>query len=153
MTDPKYTGLQREEIPAIPIDGGQGELNLVSGHYKDTAGPIDSLTGLFTATLHLQAGATFTDTLPEGNQVLFYVVNGRVTVNGTAAAEHQLVEFGAGGTELRVTASENSTLIYCHGTPFNEPIVAHGPFVMNTEAEIHEAIRDYQTGKLGSMML
>jgi redox-sensitive bicupin YhaK (pirin superfamily) len=153
MTEPRYIGLQQEEIPALPVAGGQGTLHLVSGTFGDEEGPIDSLTDLFTATLELRAGAEFVDRVPEDCTVLFYVVNGRVSVNGTEVRAHQLPEFAPGGRELTVRAQEDSTIIFCYGTPFNEPIVAHGPFVMNTEAEIHEAIRDYQSGKLGSMVM
>jgi redox-sensitive bicupin YhaK (pirin superfamily) len=78
-------------------------------------------------------------------------LNGQVEVNGTTAKEHQLVEMSIKGEGIEVKAQKNSQLIYCYGTPFNEPIVAHGPFVMNTQQEIREAIHDYQSGKLGSL--
>ena len=153
MVAPNYTGLQKESIPALSLDGGKVTLNLVSGKYGDTEGPIDSLTDLFTSTLEMKEGGTFTDQLPEGSQVLFYVVNGSVTVNGKTAKEHQLVELSTEGTELTVTALGDSQIVYCYGMPFDEPIVAHGPFVMNTQAEIRQAIYDYQTGKMGSLEL
>lgn len=153
MTDPVYVGLQKEDIPALSVAEGQGTLHLVSGTFGDEEGPIDSLTDLFTATLELRAGAEFVDRVPEDCAVLFYVVNGQVDLNGTTVKTHQLVEFGEQGRDLVVQAQEDTTIIYCYGTPFDEPIVAHGPFVMNTEAEIREAIRDYQSGKLGSMMM
>lgn len=151
MTPPRYTGLQKESIPAIPFDEGKGLLHLVSGTFQSQAGPIDSLTDLFTATVDLQAGAVLTDELPAGSRVLFYVINGEVEVNGEIAREHQLVELSTEGTALTVTAQADSQLLYCHGLPFNEPIVAHGPFVMNTQQEIRQSIMDYQSGKLGRL--
>lgn len=153
MVDPQYTGLQREAIPALSLDAGRVTLNLISGQYGDARGPIDSLTGLFTSTVQVQSGGVLTDTLPPGSQVLLYVVKGAVRVNGAAAQTHQLVRLSEDGTDLRVEATAESQLIYCHGMPFREPIVAHGPFVMNSQEEIRAAILDYQAGKLGSMSM
>ncbi len=153
MVDPKYMGLQKESIPSISLDNGKVQLNLVSGTYQSHEGPIDSITNLFTSTINMSKGGQFEDSMPEGSQVLFYVINGEVEVNGITAKEHQLVEMGLEGEKIEVRALEDSQLIYCYGTPFKEPIVAHGPFVMNTQQEIREAIYDYQSGKLGSLSL
>jgi redox-sensitive bicupin YhaK (pirin superfamily) len=153
MVEPKYIGLQKDRIPSIALDEDKVTLNLVSGKYQSHEGPVDSITDLFTSTLFMKQGGTFEDSLPAGSQVLLYVINGQVEVNGTTAEEHQLVEMSIEGEEIQVKASEDSQLIYCYGTPFNEPIVAHGPFVMNTEQEIREAIYDYQSGKLGSLSI
>jgi len=151
--DPQYTGLQKEDIPELSLDQGKAKLNLVSGTYGDHEGPIDSMTDLFTSTLVMEAGGRFQDRLPAGRQVLLYVIRGKVKVNGTEAQTHQLVELSLEGEIVDIEALGESHLIYCYGTPFNEPIVAHGPFVMNSEEEIYEAIRDYQSGKLGSLSL
>jgi hypothetical protein len=153
MVDPKYIGLQKEEIPQIQLDHEKVKLNLVSGTFEGHTGPVDSITELFTSTLSMEAGGQFRDELLPGKQVLLYVINGKVKVNGTQAETHQLVELSLEGEVIEIEALETSQLIYGYGTPFNEPIVAHGPFVMNTEKEIHEAIRDYQSGKLGNITL
>lgn len=153
MTAPKYTGLQKESIPAISFDNGKGKLHLTSGSYQGRRGPVESLTGLFTSTLEIKSGGAFQDELPQGSQVLLYIVNGLVEVNGVSAKEHQLVELSIDGTGLSITATLDSQLVYCHGMPFNEPIVAHGPFVMNTQEEIRQAMMDYQSGKLGRLVL
>lgn len=152
MVEPNYTGLQKSAIPDVEFDGGKGVLHLVSGQYGSQEGPIDALTSLFTSTVDLQNGGTFQDSLPAGSQVLLYVINGEVEVNGKAAKEHQLVELDLEGSELTVTANQDSQLLYCHGIPFNEPIVAHGPFVMNTQEEIRQAMADYHAGKLGRLV-
>jgi hypothetical protein len=153
MVDPDYKGLQKEAISKIDLDGGKVVLNLVSGSYQSQQGPIRSLTNLFTSTLDFSKTGTFQDQLPPGSQVLLYVLNGSVKVNGTEAKEHELVELGLEGTELEVTALQDSQLIYCHGIPIDEPIVAQGPFVMNTQQEIYQAFQDYQSGKLGKLSL
>ena len=76
-------------------------------------------------------------------------MRGAVKVNGERAEKLHLVEFTNDSKELKVEALEDSYILLGHAKPFNEPVVSHGPFVMNTEAEIHEAFRDYQAGIMG----
>jgi redox-sensitive bicupin YhaK (pirin superfamily) len=151
MVDPNYIGLQKERILHIPVADGKGTLHLVSGSYEGQIGPVDSITNLFTSTIDLGAGGVFTTQTEANAQVLLYVINGAITINGEAAETHQLIQLSQEGTDLHIEATADSQLIYCYGQPFNEPIVAHGPFVMNTQQEIVEAIQDYQAGKLGSL--
>jgi redox-sensitive bicupin YhaK (pirin superfamily) len=153
MVEPQYTGLQKDEIPALALEDGKGTLNLVSGDYEGNKGPVDSLTDLFTATLFLEPAGQFSHELPVDQQVLCYVINGRVKVNGAEAEEHQLVELSREGQGVQIEAVEKSQLIFCYGTPFDEPIVAQGPFVMNTQEEIMQAMMDYRSGRLGSLAL
>ena len=151
MVEPNYIGLQQEEIPALSLDEGRVTLHLVSGDWKGTAGPVDSLTGLFTSWVSFRAGGTWQADIPAGRNVLFYVVNGELEVNGRSVRTHQLVEFADEGESVQVAAATDAVILFCHGEPFREPIVAHGPFVMNSEAEIRQAILDYQSGKLGDL--
>ena len=70
-------------------------------------------------------------------------------MNGKSARQFQLVEFESKGEEISVTAASDAMILLGHAVPFNEPIVSHGPFVMNTREEIVAAIEDYQQGKFG----
>ncbi|MDQ3291521.1 MAG: pirin family protein [Bacteroidota bacterium] len=149
MTAPHYVGLQQEEIPAIVLDEGKVSVHAVSGEWEGTKGPVPSLTDIQIARLELQAGGTFTINIPASRNILCYVVRGVVNVNWETAATHNLVQFNNDGKEIRLEATENTTLILGHGEPYNEPVVAQGPFVMNTQAEIMQAMRDYQMGKMG----
>jgi hypothetical protein len=151
MTDPHYVGLQQAEIPALSLDEGRVTLNLISGEYNGQTGPVPSLTHLFTSTLQMQPGSSFAAEVPEGSQVLLYMTKGAATVNGQAVATHQLVQLSETGTGLAIEASAQSDWIFGYGMPFKEPVVAHGPFVMNTHEEIREAIIDYQAGRLGQL--
>lgn len=151
MVKPSYTGLQQADIPQVEFDGGI--VHLISGTFEDKTGPVNSLTDLFTSTIDIQIGGEFTHTVPRGSQILLYVVNGEIVVDGAVVEEHQLVEFAEAGEEISVIANRKSQLIFCYGQPLREPVVSHGPFVMNTDAEIREAIIDYQTGKMGRLVL
>ena len=99
--------------------------------------------------VHFDAGASMTFTITAGRNIFFYVAHGNVEVNGQGAHQFQLVEFEPAGGEIAVTAHSAAFILLGHAVPFNEPIVAHGPFVMNTRAEIVAAVEDYQQGKFG----
>jgi redox-sensitive bicupin YhaK (pirin superfamily) len=147
MTPPRYTGLQAEDIPAIPVADGKGTLNLVSGRFDGVEGPVGSLTGVFMSALRLQAGAQVERPAPAGRSVLLYVVSGTVSVAGTAVEPWRLVTLTDDGDEVAIAASSDAVLLFGHADPIREPVVSHGPFVMTTRDEIGQAIRDYQAGK------
>ena len=150
MTPPKYQGLSKEEIKHISEDGGNVAVHLISGEWKGDKGPHESISGLTMTSIDMKTGATLDIAVPEDHQILFYVVHGQVQVNGEEARTHELVEFQLQSGNLAVKALEDTRIIFGHGKPFNEPIVAQGPFVMNTQQEIMEAFQDYQAGKMGS---
>lgn len=151
MVKPNYIGLQEKDIPSIELDQGRVTVNLISGKWSDVEGPVPSLTDIHTTSIEFKEGGSLQTTVAAKRNILFYVVNGEVEVNGQTAATHTLVEFANEGEALSVKALSDATLIFCHGEPYNEPIVAHGPFVMNSDAEIRQAIMDYQSGKLGGL--
>lgn len=150
MTKPAYVGLQKDKIPTVTEDGGSVKVNVISGSWKDTAGPIPSLSDIHMTSIELKNGSSFTAKVEAERNIFFYVVRGAVKVNGETAEKLHLVEFTNEGEEIKVEATEDSYILFGHAKPFNEPVVAHGPFVMNTEQEIQEAFRDYQQGKMGS---
>ncbi|MCJ2181692.1 pirin family protein [Novosphingobium sp. 1949] len=149
FTAPAYTGLQREDIPAIAVPGGT--VNLISGTFGGDEGPFHSLTGVAMMTVTLDAGAQLTLPAPRGRTVFLYVVAGNPSVAGTPVREAHLIELDQGGDSVDIAASEPVTLLYGHADPIGEPTVAHGPFVMNTREEIMDAIRDYEAGKFGAI--
>ena len=145
MTKPSYVGLQGPDIPAIDVDD-KVTVHLISGHFLGGEGPIPSLTGIFMTTCDLKAGGGIIFDGLSGRDVFLYVVRGAVAVNGVAVAEWHLAELGP-GDRVALQATADSVVLFGHANPIAEPIVAHGPFVMNTVEEIHQAYRDYQAGK------
>lgn len=148
MTAPAYTGVQKDVIPAIVSDEGRATLNLISGDWRGQTGPVTSLTGIFMSTLDLKAEGRIVFEGLSGRDVFFYVARGDVAVNGVDAAKWQLVEFGEGDL-IDIEATTESIVLFGHAEALREPIVAHGPFVMNTVQEIHQAYADFQAGKFG----
>jgi redox-sensitive bicupin YhaK (pirin superfamily) len=150
MTAPRYTGLQRDAIPVVESDGGKVRLQLASGAYGGVGGPFQSLTGLFLGMVEMRAGARLRlDGLLERN-VFLYVVRGVINIAPDTISAFHLCEFDPEGDELEIIAEHDSVLLLGHGEPIREPVVSHGPFVMNTREEINEAIRDYQAGRFGA---
>jgi len=149
MTAPRYVGLQRDQIPVI--DGGAGvRVHLVSGTYGGVTGPIESLTDVFLATVEMKAGARLhVDGLLDRN-VFLYVVRGAIQGMPDTVSAFHLAEFDPEGDELEILADHDSVLLLGHAFPIREPVVAHGPFVMNTREEIQQAIVDYQAGRFGT---
>jgi quercetin 2,3-dioxygenase len=153
MTEPRYIGLQKDEIPSISIDGGRAKINLIAESWDGHAGPIDSLTGVNIMTVELVAGGRVTLPAPRGRTVFLYIVRGEVTVAGQHASAFHLVDMNDDGDTIEVQAVTDAVVIFGHAAPLREPIAAQGPFVMNTREEIVQAIRDYQAGNFGGAIL
>jgi redox-sensitive bicupin YhaK (pirin superfamily) len=147
MTSPRYIGLQKSDIPVLSPAAGV-RLNLIAGRHGDTEGPMASLTDTFMATVDLTAGAEITLSAPADRTVFLYVVRGQAIIAGATAAKWNLAQLGD-GDEVHVTTEHGALLLFGHSAPLREPVVAHGPFVMNTREEIFEAVRDFQNGRFG----
>ncbi len=151
MCAPRYIGLQRADIPAIAVDGGKATLNLVAGRWDGQEGPVDSLTGVFMSTVGMRPGGRLHTGGLAGRNVFLYVVSGSVKVGGGAVPAGHLAELDTDGEALEVRAESDAVLLFGHAEPIGEPVVAHGPFVMNSRAEIVQAMADYQAGRFGAV--
>ena len=141
FTDPGYTGLQRDQIPSFTSDGVT--VSLISGNWAGHRGPIESLTDVHMMTVELTAGNRVILPAPRGRNVFFYIVRGRLTIGDA----FHLIDMNDDGDEVAIEAVADSLILFGHAVPIGEPVVAHGPFVMNTRQEIIDAIRDYEAGK------
>jgi quercetin 2,3-dioxygenase len=142
MTEPGYVGLQKEDIARDSEDHGRVLVDRLPGR---------ELTDVRLFVVTMKAGGTWRREVPADKAVFFYVVRGDAKVNGQRTSARHLVEFGDDGTAIDVEAGAGTVILFGHGTPNREPVVAHGPFVMNTQQEIVEAVRDYQAGKFGTL--
>lgn len=147
MTPPDYRGLQKEDIPVAETDGTSAAI--ASGTWAGVQGPVSAPGGTELATLTLSPGAAYSREVPAGKSVLFYVLNGDVTVNGTNVRGRALVVFGEDGGLVELASDSGCRVLWGIAEPLREPVVAHGPFVMNTTDEIRQALADYQNGKMG----
>jgi redox-sensitive bicupin YhaK (pirin superfamily) len=150
MSAPAYTGLQREQIPALAAADGQASVHLVAGEWNGRRGPVESLTGVFMSMVDLRPGARLRLPGLQARTVFLYVVRGSITIGGQRASAFHLVELNAEGDAIDLNAETETLLLFGHAAPIGEPVVSHGPFVMNTREQIAEAINDYQAGRFGA---
>lgn len=150
MVAPKYTGLQEDAIPKVPLDDGKVTLHAVSGGWNGVTGPVQPLTDIALARIDLKEDGKASFAVPAHKNIFFYVVHGEVNVNGQDVAMHHLAQFNNDGEGLHISANTDALVLLGHATPFREAFAAYGPFVMNTREEIMQAYDDYHKGKLGS---
>lgn len=147
MTPPKYKGLQKGDIPVTSFDDGKVKAQVISGKLDNTNGAFETPTDINLSTLFFEPEGIFTTKIPKENNILCYVIKGEIKINGEIIQSLHLVEFNNDDEDLRIEALAASTVLFGHAKPFNEPVVAQGPFVMNTMEEIEQAYEDYQQGK------
>lgn len=150
MTTPFYKGLQREDIPSLTLDEGNVTVNLIAGPWGDHKAAFDIDRNVQLNTIYFRPGGQLTFPVPADHTIFFYVIKGTLNANGTPVKALHLAEFDHNGNELTVTADEESILLFGQAAPLNEPVVAQGPFVMNTQQQITEAYDDYRRGKFGT---
>ncbi|WP_332848034.1 pirin family protein [Massilia sp. S19_KUP03_FR1] len=149
MTSPAYVGLQRADIPAVPVDDGRVTVNLVAGTFEGVTGPVHSLTGVFMSTIAFKAGGKLHLAGLAERNVFLYVVRGTVEIGPDQVGAMHLAEFNDDGESIDLSATADALILLGHAEPTRAPLVAHGPFVMNSRAEINQAITDYQAGLFG----
>ncbi len=146
MNPPTYQPITKQEIVLIEKEGV--EFRLISGHYDHKKGPAKS--DVVTAMLRMKANSEFLLNFPANHHVTFYVLEGELNLNTNQPLHlHELVVFEPSNDEILLRAKTDSKLLIMAGVPIHEPMVSHGPFVMTSETEIMEAMRDYQQGKMG----
>lgn len=150
MTAPAYKGLQKEDIPVIEVDEGKVKLNVVSGQFEKISGAFDTLTPVSLATIHMENGGCFRTEVPTDHTILCYIIRGSVQITGNEIGMRNLIEFNSDDELVQLEATKDAVVLFGHAKPFQEPVVFGGPFVMNTQEEIHQAYEDFHNGKFGS---
>jgi hypothetical protein len=152
MSAPRYQSIFDAEIPAVPLERDAGVLRVIAGSFQGRKGPARTFTPVELYDIRLRAGARVTLSVPEGQNTALFVLQGRVAVNGAReAGEAELVVYQRQGTDIGIEARDESRLLLMSGEPINEPIARYGPFVMNTKAELMQAVQDYRAGKMGRL--
>ncbi|SDL02511.1 hypothetical protein SAMN04488034_10226 [Salinimicrobium catena] len=149
MTKPEYRGLKKEEIPQLSTDDDKVKAQVISGELNGTKGAFNTLTEVHLSTLFFKPEGVFKTEVPVTHNILCYVIKGEIKVNGEIIQALHLAEFNNDDKNLRLEALSESVVLFGHAEPFNEPVVAQGPFVMNTMEEINQAYEDYHQGKMG----
>jgi len=147
MTAPRYAGLQEADIPVVESRDGSVQVQMISGEWNGVKGPIDSLTNTFMSVVRMSAGSDVTFDGLNGRVVFLYVVRGSIVLGDQEVPKFNLAELVDEGDTLSIKAYEAAVLLVGHADAINEPIAARGPFVMNAEAELNQAVADFHAGK------
>ena len=149
MSEPHYQGIVDQQIPSVALPDGAGSMRVIAGDYDGNKGPAQTFTPINVWDVRLGQGKEAALTLPEGHTAAAVVLHGTVLVNGEVVREAQMALLEREGDSLRLEANSDATILLLTGEPIDEPIVGHGPFVMNTQAEIATAINDFNAGRFG----
>ena len=148
---PRYQTLSKAEIPTVELPDGAGALRVIAGAYGGVKGPAQTFTELSVLDVRLVAGKHAVFEVPEGHTVSVLLRKGAVTLGDDARlGPGQVAVLSREGGPVAIAAEQDSELLLLSGAPLGEPIAAYGPFVMNTEAEIRQALADFRAGRFGA---
>ena len=150
MTTPWYRDFKSGELPRVRTAGG-AEVTVIAGASHGVAGAVTrEATAPLYLDIQLPAGAAFAQTLPARHNAFVYVYQGSVQIGETTVPAQRMAILGndASADGVRLQAAEDARLLLIAGQPLGEPIVQYGPFVMNSQEEIYQALRDFRDGKL-----
>lgn len=149
-TTPKYQNLVDEEIVRHALEGDSGYVKVIAGQYGDVAGSASTFSPVHLYDMHLNSGGKASFSFPAHYTTALLVVEGSIRVNGdTEVPTNHFAVFGREGETVSIEAMENAVVLVLGGEPLNEPIVAQGPFVMNTREELAQAYEDFNFGRFG----
>jgi len=151
MTEPRYQDIPASRIPLMESADGKWKLKLVAGALMNLKGPANTFSPVQAAMIEFEFGAAIQLPVQENFNAIIYVLEGKVEINEQLVAHHTMVEFANDGEAIQLTSVETGKLLFLAGEPINEPMISYGPFVMNTQDEIEQAILDYETGKMGNL--
>lgn len=143
-----YQAITSTDIPSVDLPDGAGTVRIIAGDMQGAHGPARTFTPINVWDMQLRSDAEVDLDLPEGHTVMLVVLSGHVTVNGTQeAGEAEVILLDRKGGGVTLHADGDAKLLVLTGEPIDEPIFGHGPFVMNTEAEIRQAVDDFNNGR------
>ena len=150
MSTPKYQSVKQMDIGKFELPAAAGTVEVIAGEYKGVDGAASTFTPIQLYNLRLNADGEANLSFPADFNTGFVIIEGTVLINGIEKAEtNQFVHFKNEGTEINIKASEKSVVLVLSGEPINEPIAQYGPFLMNNQVEIKQALSDYNEGKFG----
>ena len=152
MIGPRYQGITKDQIPVVQLGGGS-YARVIAGELSGIQGPAKTFTPLNVFDVHLIDGTKVALPLAEGQRIIIALLRGAVLLNGLTPVqgEAQLAVLSGPGDLIEIEATADTVLLVLGGDPIDEPVASYGPFVMNTQDEIRQAIADYQAGKMGQL--
>ena len=150
---PDYVPVQANEVPKQKLNNDAGWLKVIAGEYEDLVSKIPSYAKQFLYHIQLEAGKQFSLETINGFEYAAFLPLNNVVINDTEHSKGEFIEFDTheGTIVISNNSKEGTDIILFGGEPYSEPIVAQGPFVMNTQQEIAQAYTDFHAGKYGQI--
>jgi hypothetical protein len=152
MIPAKYQHVQKQAFQMVTSEDGKVTVQIIAGAMNGVCGKIQTETPVHAFMLQTTKAGAMHIPIASNHQALLYLLHGEVSINKNTLLKegaNQCVQFNQDGEGFHLHAQEESMLLFLSGTPLDEPIVSWGPYVMNTQSEIMEALQDYQSGKMG----
>jgi len=150
MTQPAYQAILDQQIPVINLPNASGQARVIAGVYEGRKGPAYTFTSMNVIDFKFKKGSVVTIPALDGWNTSLVVLKGAIQAGeGSVASDAQMLMFSNDGQDIQIAALEDSNVLLLSGEPIDEPIVGYGPFVMNTEQEIVQAMTDFNGGKFG----
>jgi redox-sensitive bicupin YhaK (pirin superfamily) len=150
MAAPGYQAILSNDIPAVSLPDNAGTVRVIAGEYAGEKGPAQTFSPLHVWDMRLHQGGVSQLDVPDGWSTALVVMQGTVLINDDAVVrEAQLAALDKAGSRVTIEANNDAIVLLLSGEPIDEPIVGYGPFVMNTQEEIVQAVSDFNSGRFG----
>lgn len=153
MDKPSYQPLSKEDTPVVKSKDGKMDVGVVVGAFNEKKGKIKPYSDMLGLRIDGRKGGKMDFPIPANFNAFLYVLNGEVLVNGEKSVDDKdMVHFANDGAGIQLEMQTDARAILLAGAPINEPIATYGPFVMNSQQEIIQAMHDFQNGKMGQLI-
>jgi redox-sensitive bicupin YhaK (pirin superfamily) len=150
MDKPHYQALAADNMGKVVLPNNAGKVRIIAGEFQGVKGPAKTYTQINMFDIYLQPNGKIELSFPAKENTGLLVIKGKIKINDKSSAEElDFVLFENEGEQIKIEAETEAQILLLNGTPINEPVVQYGPFVMNTEDEIRQAMRDFNSGKFG----
>ena len=151
MSAPKYQAISNNLMNKFTLENDLGIVEVIAGNYKDVQGSASTFSPIHVYNAKLKSGASVPFQFPSHFNTALLVIEGTITIQEQSVPVNHFVLMTNDAEAFSITANEDCIVLVLSGEPIQEPIAAHGPFVMNTREELIQAFDDYQEGKFGSL--
>jgi hypothetical protein len=151
MSAPKYQAISNNLMNKFVLENNLGTIEVIAGKYKDVLGSASTFSPIHVFNAKLKSGTSVPFQFPSHFNTALLVIEGTITIQEQSVPVNHFVLMANDAEAFSITASEDCIVLVLSGEPIQEPIAAHGPFVMNTREELIQSFDDYQQGKFGSL--
>ncbi|MGE3975265.1 MAG: pirin family protein [Bdellovibrionales bacterium] len=152
MTQPKYQGILKEQIPTVPLADEAGSVRVIAGDFLNKKGPASTFSPVNLWDMRTKDEKTVHLEVPDGQTAALFVLEGELELeDGKSVNSATIALFERKGGHISFKSKKDSKILFLGGEPLPDPVVGHGPFVMTTQGDLKQAFLDYQQGLMGRL--